>query len=102
VDKSNIEQATAYLPVGTVTFMLTDVEGSTFLWESAPKAMGAAIRRHYQLLDTAIALRGGLRPQEQGEGDSVVAVFARASDALAAALDIQRAFCRERWPSSPR
>lgn len=98
MDKSNIEQATAHLPVGTVTFMLTDVEGSTFLWESAPKAMGAAIRRHYQLLDTAIALRGGVRPQEQGEGDSVVAVFARASDALAAALDIQRAFCRERWP----
>ncbi|MGH3984533.1 MAG: NB-ARC domain-containing protein, partial [Pseudonocardiaceae bacterium] len=95
---SSIEQATPHLPVGTVTFLLTDVEGSTRLWESASEAMGAVIRRHYQLLDAAIALHGGVRPQEQGEGDSVVAAFTRASDALAAALDIQRAFSCERWP----
>jgi class 3 adenylate cyclase len=93
-----VKQASALLPVGTVTFLLTDVEGSTLLWESAPEAMGVAIRRHYQLLDAAITLHGGVRPQEQGEGDSVVAAFARASDALAAALDIQRGFCCERWP----
>src|SRR5947209_3919431 len=60
--------------------------------------MGAAIPRHYQLLDEAIARHGGIRPQEQGEGDSVVAAFARACDALAAARDIQRVFCCERWP----
>ncbi|HJT04532.1 MAG TPA: adenylate/guanylate cyclase domain-containing protein [Pseudonocardiaceae bacterium] len=95
---SNVKQGTAYLPVGTVTFLLTDVEGSTFLWESAPDAMGAAIRRHYQLLDAAIALHGGVRPEEQGEGDSVVAAFACAPAALAAALDVQRAFGGERWP----
>ncbi len=98
VDMSSVEQLTAYLPVGTVTFLLTDVEGSTFLWESASEAMGAAIRRHYQLLDASITVHGGVRPQEQGEGDSVVAAFARASDALAAALDIQCAFYAERWP----
>jgi class 3 adenylate cyclase len=95
---SSAEQASAHLPVGTVTFLLTDVEGSTFLWESAPEVMGAAIRRHYQLLDAAITLHGGVRPQEQGEGDSVVAVFAHAGDALGAALDIQRAFRVECWP----
>ncbi|MCA1702303.1 MAG: adenylate/guanylate cyclase domain-containing protein, partial [Actinobacteria bacterium] len=95
---SGSERMTVHLPVGTVTFLLTDVEGSTFLWESAPEAMGAAIRRHYQLLDAAIALHGGVRPQEQGEGDSVVAVFGYASGALAAALDIQRAFYAECWP----
>jgi class 3 adenylate cyclase len=95
---SSIEQATVQLPAGTVTFLLTDVEGSTRLWESASEAMGAAIRRHYQLLDAAVALHGGVRPQEQGEGDSVVAAFTRASDALAAALDIQCTFGRERWP----
>jgi predicted ATPase/class 3 adenylate cyclase len=89
---------TSHLPVGTVTFMLTDIEGSTRLWESAPGAMGAAVARHYELLDVAIALRGGVRPVEQGEGDSVVAVFTRASDALAAALDVQRAFHSEDWP----
>jgi predicted ATPase/class 3 adenylate cyclase len=101
VDISSIEQATVHLPhlpAGMVTFLLTDVEGSTRLWESVPEAMGAAIRRHYQLLDAAIALHGGVRPQEQGEGDSVVAAFTCASDALAAALDIQRAFFCERWP----
>jgi predicted ATPase/class 3 adenylate cyclase len=98
VEMSSIDGAAVALPVGTVTFMLTDVEGSTFLWESSAEAMGAAIRRHYQLLDTAIALHGGVRPQEQGEGDSVVAAFKCVSQALAAALDIQRAFGSERWP----
>ncbi|MGH3785177.1 MAG: NB-ARC domain-containing protein [Pseudonocardiaceae bacterium] len=94
----SIEQMAVHLPVGTVTFMLTDVEGSTVLWESAPEATSAAIRRHYELLDTAIAAHDGVRPQEQGEGDSVVAAFRSAPDALAAALDIQRAFHCEGWP----
>jgi predicted ATPase/class 3 adenylate cyclase len=98
VDADGIEQVTFHLPVGTVTFMLTDVEGSTRLWESAPEAMGVAVARHYELLGAAIALHGGVRPLEQGEGDSVVAAFARASDALAAALDVQRAFHCEGWP----
>jgi predicted ATPase/class 3 adenylate cyclase/DNA-binding CsgD family transcriptional regulator len=86
------------LPVGTVTFLLTDVEGSTQGWEAKPAPMGAAIARHYELLDAAIAGRGGVRPVEQGEGDSVVGAFARASDAIAAALDAQRAFAAEVWP----
>ncbi len=98
VDMGGIEQGTFHLPVGTVTFMLTDVEGSTRLWESAPGLMGAAVRRHHELLDAAIALHGGVRPLDQGEGDSVMAAFTRASDALAAALDIQRALHSERWP----
>jgi predicted ATPase/class 3 adenylate cyclase len=98
MDHRGIEQLTVLLPVGTVTFLLTDVENSTFLWESAPEVMGAAIRRHYQLLDAAIRLHNGVRPQEQGEGDSTVGAFGCASDALAAALDIQRAFAAERWP----
>src|SRR5436305_6004982 len=94
----SIERITVPLPVGAVTLLLTGVEGSTFLWKSSPEAMGAAIHRHYQLLDAAIALHGGIRPQEQGEGDSVVAAFGCASEALAAALAIQRAFCSECWP----
>ncbi len=102
MDVSSVEQATFHLPnlpVGTVTFMLTDVEGSTGVWESAPEAMSAAVGRHYELLDAAIALHCGVRPREKGEGDSVVAAFTRASDALGAALDIQRAFYSERWPA---
>ncbi|HKR50123.1 MAG TPA: NB-ARC domain-containing protein [Pseudonocardiaceae bacterium] len=92
------EQVSFALPVGTVTFLLTDVEGSTRLWESAPQAMRAAIARHYEVLDGAISGHGGARPVEQGEGDSVAAAFVRASDAVAAALDAQRAFVREPWP----
>ena len=61
------------LPAGTVTFLLTDVEGSSRLCEERPADMGAAIARHYELLDDAIAAQRGVRPVEQGEGDSVVA-----------------------------
>lgn len=87
------------LPTGTVTFLLTDVEGSTRLWQDAPEVMGAVIARHYDLLNEAIARFNGVRPVEQGEGDSVVGAFARTSDALAAALDAQRALAREDWPA---
>jgi predicted ATPase/class 3 adenylate cyclase/DNA-binding CsgD family transcriptional regulator len=86
------------LPTGTVTFLLSDVAGSTRLWEADEAIAAAAVTRHYELLDAAIALHGGARPLEQGEGDSVVGVFRRASDAAAAALDIQRAFGVEPWP----
>jgi predicted ATPase/class 3 adenylate cyclase/DNA-binding CsgD family transcriptional regulator len=85
------------LPTGVVTFLLSDVEGSTRLWEGDEERMRAAIARHYELLDSAIVLHGGVRPIEQGEGDSVVGAFSRPSDAVAAALDVQRAFVEEPW-----
>ena len=90
------------LPAGTVTFLLTDVEGSTASWERAPSAMGPAIARHYEILDSAVGAHGGVRPQEQGEGDSIVAAFGRASDAVLAALDAQRALSTEPWPAELR
>ena len=86
------------LPVGTVTFLLTDVEGSTLAWQAAPGVMGQAIARHYEILDAAVAAHGGVRPQEQGEGDSIVGAFGRASDALTAAVAAQQALGAERWP----
>ena len=92
------ELRTFALPTGTVTFLLTDVEGSTRRWESAPDAMAAAIVRHYELLAEAVDGYGGVRPVEQGEGDSVVAAFSRASDAVSAALAAQRALAGEAWP----
>ena len=92
------ETVESELPTGTVTFLLTDVEGSTKLWEAGADETAASIARHYELLDAAVALHGGVRPVEQGEGDSVVAAFSRASDAVAAALDVQRAFAQELWP----
>ena len=78
------------LPGGTVTFLLTDVEGSTRLWHERPGEMGAAIGRHYEILDAAVSAANGVRPVEQGEGDSVVAAFTRAGDAVVAALDAQQ------------
>ena len=86
------------LPEGTVTFLLTDIEGSTAAWEADRAAMAAAVARHYEILDGGIEACRGTRPVEQGEGDSVVAVFTRASDALRAAVDIQLALAAEAWP----
>ncbi len=85
------------LPAGTVTFLLTDIASSTLQWQAAPGPMAAAVARHYELLDEAIAAHGGVRPEEQGEGDSVVAAFSRASDALGAALSAQRLLHQEDW-----
>ena len=90
------------MPAGTVTFLLTDVESSTKMWELESAAMADAIARHYELLDAAITSHDGVRPLEQGEGDSVVAAFSRASDAVLAALDAQRALFAEPWPTAIR
>ena len=79
------------LPTGTVTLLLADVEGSTRLWETQPDQMTAAMARMNQAVSQTIAAHDGVRPVEQGEGDSFVAAFARASDAVACALDLQRA-----------
>jgi class 3 adenylate cyclase len=79
------------LPTGTVTLLLADVEGSTRLWESQPAEMAAAVARLDQELAEAVATHDGVRPVEQGDGDSFVVAFGRASDAVACALDLQRA-----------
>lgn len=91
-------QSAFQLPVGTVTFLLGDLEGSTRLWEQHPDAMTKAVARLYEVVDEEIVRLDGGRPIEQGEGDSVVAVFARASDALVCSVAIQRAIEEERWP----
>jgi predicted ATPase/DNA-binding CsgD family transcriptional regulator len=70
---------------------LADVEGSTRLWETQPDEMAAAMARMNGAVSDTIAAHDGVRPVEQGEGDSFVAAFARASDAVAAALAMQRA-----------
>src|SRR6478736_7042786 len=79
------------LPTGTVTLLLADVEGSTRLWETQPDDMTAAIARLDDTLSGLVAAHDGVRPVEQGAGDSFVLAFARASDAVACALALQRA-----------
>ncbi len=88
----------AALPRGVVTFLLTDLEGSSHLWESHPEEMADVVQRHYDLLHNVVRAHHGALPLEQGEGDSVVAAFERGSDAVAAAVTAQRAILAESWP----
>jgi class 3 adenylate cyclase len=86
------------LPDGIVTFLMTDVVESTPLWLRSRSQMYVAMKRHDQLLASAIESNGGVVLKERGEGDSFFAVFLRATDALAAAVDGQRALQAEQWP----
>src|ERR1700694_4669207 len=87
---------TASSPTGTVTFLFTDIEGSTRLWETQPKAMHAALARHDEILRSAIEGHGGV--VFKTVGDAFCAAFFRAGDALAAAVEAQRALSEEVWP----
>ena len=69
--------------------LLADVEGSTRLWQTQPGEMSAAIARLDRALSDLLAAHHGVRPVEQGEGDSFVVAFARASDAVAFAMQLQ-------------
>src|SRR5689334_8348417 len=79
------------LPTGTVTLLLADVQGSTQLWNSRPEKMTTAIANLDRALAELVGTHHGVRPVEQGEGDSFVVAFSRASDAVACALALQRA-----------
>jgi class 3 adenylate cyclase len=85
------------LPAGTATFLLTDIEGSTRLWEAVPAAMELALERHNQLLTSVIGAHGGVVVTSRGEGDSVFA-FPSAVAAVEAAGACQLALAREPWP----
>src|SRR5256885_11144806 len=86
-------------PVGTVTFLFTDVEGSTRAWEAHPAETQTALKRHDEIVAREIQAYNGALILERGEGDSVLAIFARATDAVAAAVEIQRALRAETWPA---
>jgi class 3 adenylate cyclase len=79
------------LPTGTVTLLLADIEGSTRLWESEPDVMAAALAAMDRTLAGLVHTNNGVCPIEQGEGDSFVVAFSRASDAVACALALQLA-----------
>jgi class 3 adenylate cyclase len=88
----------AELPRGTVTFLFTDIEGSTRLWERDGAAMASAVDRHLTLLDQAIDSHNGFHFKTVG--DAVQAAFPTAPDAVAAALTAQRGLLREDWGTS--
>jgi class 3 adenylate cyclase len=83
--------ASRSLPTGTVTLLLADIEGSTRLWETQPGVMAAALAAMDRTLAELVHANNGVCPIEQGEGDSFVVAFSRASDAVACALALQQA-----------
>src|SRR5437588_11542540 len=87
------------LPRGTVTFVLTDVEGSTRLYEQYPEAMQRAMIRHDAIVEQCVKANSGQLIRPRGEGDSRFAVFPRATDAVAAARGVQLAPAAEPWPT---
>ncbi len=86
------------LPTGTVTFLFTDIEGSTRLWEKHPDVAREALARHDFLIEEIVERHGGSLVRPRGEGDSRFAVFARATEAAAAAAELQAAMYNEPWP----
>jgi predicted ATPase/class 3 adenylate cyclase len=87
------------LPSGTVTFLFTDIEGSTKLAQQYSEAMPVLLARHHEILDKAITNHNGFTFQIVGDSFSVA--FHNANDALNAALDIQRALHQEAWSPAP-
>ncbi|MBI3737799.1 MAG: adenylate/guanylate cyclase domain-containing protein, partial [Chloroflexi bacterium] len=82
-------------PSGTVTFLFTDLEGSTHLWENHAEAMKSALARHDSILKAVIESNHGHVIKTTGDG--VHAVFATAVNGTAAALDAQRNLLAEKW-----
>ena len=87
------------LPTGTVTFLFTDIEGSTQLWERYPDQLRATLVRHDRIIEDVAGQHGGSVVRPRGEGDSRFAVFSRATDALRAAAAMQQALHVEPWPT---
>jgi predicted ATPase/class 3 adenylate cyclase/Tfp pilus assembly protein PilF len=85
-------------PTGTVTFLFTDIEGSTRMWERSPQAMQAALARHDEILRGATEQHGGYIFKTVG--DAFCCAFPTAPDALEAALDGQWLLLKERWAES--
>jgi predicted ATPase/class 3 adenylate cyclase len=88
--------AASVLPSGTVTFLFTDIAGSTRHWDTAPDAMRTALERHDVIVREAIARHGGAVFSTGGDGFG--AAFARAGDACAAATDAQTELASAPWP----
>jgi class 3 adenylate cyclase len=86
------------LPSGTVTFLFTDIEGSTALWERDRGTMATAVERHFHVLREGVAAQEGV--VFKVVGDAVQAAFPTAPAAVAAALDAQRGLLQELWPES--
>ena len=86
------------LPTGTVTFLFTDLEGSTRLWEELPEAMREALGTHDAIVRDAIESHGGVVFSEMGDG--MAAAFASPTDAVQAAVTAQQGLAAGSWPET--
>jgi class 3 adenylate cyclase len=80
-----------------VTFLLTDIEGSTAAWEAQADAMAMALARHDEIVEQVVTSRGGRLIKTRGEGDATFSVFDRPSAAAAGAIELQEAIRHEPW-----
>ncbi len=85
------------LPSGTVTFLFTDIEGSTRMWEEHPDVMRAALARHDEILESVTAHYDGSIFSRMGDGMAMA--FGSASKALTAAIAVQENLFAEPWPT---
>lgn len=100
-DMKSTDQTVA-LPVGTASLLLADVEASTRMIQTSEGQAAAEFATYDKIVSEAIGANRGVRPKDQGEGDSFIAAFSRPSDAVAAALEIQRRLVAEDSPIKPR
>jgi class 3 adenylate cyclase len=97
-----ITEAAPLSATATVTFLLTDIQGSTRHWEASPDRMRQALELHDRLVSQTVAGQGGRVLTTHGEGDSFFAVFPTASQAIAAARLIQEGLAAQPWPEAAR
>jgi predicted ATPase/DNA-binding SARP family transcriptional activator len=97
-DHGDAPSPPADLPSGVVTFLLTDIESSSGLWEADAGAMAAALELHDELIAGTVDAHGGRLLKAKGEGDATLTVFRRASDAVACAVALQGALQGAAWP----
>jgi predicted ATPase/class 3 adenylate cyclase len=98
VGAPDVTESTPSYPNGTVTFLFTDIGGSTRLWEQAPDAMRVALASHDAILRSCVEARGGV--VFKTVGDAVYAAFADPAAAVAASVDAQRELDAHAWPEA--
>jgi predicted ATPase/DNA-binding SARP family transcriptional activator len=89
--------APAQLPSGVVTFLMTDIERSSALWDAEPDAMAASLQLHDELVERAAEAHGGRLLKTKGEGDATLTVFPSASDAVECAAALRESLAAVTW-----
>ena len=97
MNNASITPSIDLLPSGSVTFLMSDVQGSTRLWETQAEAMRSAVKDLDALVLSSVNANEGVLLKERGEGDSHFAVFSHPANALKAAVQIQRLLAAHPW-----